>query len=160
MKWPILTALALICMPAAAQAQTQEKEFSETVGDWVVKGSAGGCHASIAVDDAALMVLSPAVSGENYGGIAIGKPGKPVPDGAGATLEFVDSGSFAGTHDLFGMSDAGAYWVAMPGPETVNSFSDSFRVRLKRDGQTLIDMQVNGFAAARTTLRRCIQAFK
>ncbi|MCW3847816.1 hypothetical protein OF829_11250 [Sphingomonas sp. LB-2] len=153
MKWTAMIALALAGIPVAAQAQTQ---VDEKVGSWSVQGKGGDCIVGTFQPGGMVMVTAPASGGENHGGFMISQREIEVPDGPGATLETTGTGSFSGTRPMIGYSDVPAYWVSFPSDDTIDGFSDNFRVKVSRDGETIIDVSVSGFTEARAALRRCI----
>ena len=154
MKSAILLAAMLIVAPATAQ-----EAFDETVGAWRVTGDKGDCVALLGKPQGMVMVLSPASGGENSGGLMVTKPGLTDDSARQTFLTMSGPGTLAGasiTKPMDESDDPAIYWRPFPDGSAVDAFPDSWRVKLTRDGSTLVDVPATGFAAARTALKRCV----
>lgn len=154
MKWLIALAFTLV-VPVAAQAQVKEMA-TETVGPWKVSGKGGDCIVGFMTPNGMLMIASPAMGGENQGGMMIARQGLTVTDGPGQPLELSGPPTMAGSRSAIGYSDMPGYWMSFPAATTIDAFPDSWRFKVTKEGVTLMDLNVTGFTAARDALRRCV----
>jgi len=156
MKLPILFATPFAVLVAAAPATAQVK-FDEKAGAWSITGEHGDCLAFLKTPQGMIAVLSPATTGENEGGIAVGGPGLSV-ETQETSLVLDGVSNFSGPMGVDPMQEGSPpiYWHSFPAATTIDSWPDSWRARLTRGGATVMEVKATGFTAARATLRRCI----
>lgn len=153
MKSPILLAALLVAAPAIAQTKVDER-----VGPWRVTGEAGDCLAFFGSPDGMVMVASPAAGGENHGGVMFAKPGFADDPARTTTMELGGAESFSLSFEVRPMDDTNPtiYWRSFASDTTIDAWPDAWLVRMKRGTDTMAQVTVTGFGAARSALRRCV----
>ena len=125
---------------------------SRTIAGWSLSGQSGACVASWVKDGVLFSLVS--ADGNNDGGIAIGSASfDPVTPGR-RQIELSLGGSFR-TYDSEAIPEFHGYYVAYGTHGAMKALPDSFRIRLKRDGVLLADMQVEAFKTALIELLNC-----
>lgn len=143
---------ATFLVPAAASAQRYEKE----VAGWSVSGEGGGCLASTQIGSVILLIISPAVGGENEGGLAISSRDFQDLQKHSLSVSLEGKGAWARAYEGDVEPEIRGYWLAFDKAGDLDLFPDSWHLRATGEGKLIAEGEVAGFKAAAAELRACV----
>lgn len=152
MKSLVACLLAAIAFVPTAPAQ----RYESSAGGWHVSGEGGSCLASTQIGSFILMIVSPAVGGENEGGFAIASHGFTDLQKRSLPIALEGKGAWARQYDGDEEPEIHGYWLPFDKASELDGFPDAWHLRAIAAGKAVAEGEVTGFKTAAAELRVCV----